>query len=252
MDTIKKTHRDYQAIIGGTAASSRNYLEKRWNQYYFKTYKHVVSRMIGGLESCAGKTVLDVGTSHGNWYSFLKGQGFANLLGVELDPGRAELAKKSGYTEVYNCDAANIPLPDKSVDLAVSNDVFVHILQLEDKAAVLKEIQRVLKPGGVFIFNQTMSPAHGVRNFTIDKHCSYLNLDELIRLVTENTGFSIEDIKPTYFSFGNKHFSLIANILRHSFILIPGGVSLRFRRDLLLSGILSLEQSDSVYLKLRK
>ena len=89
MDLNKKTHRDYQAIIGGTAASSRNYLEKRWNQYYFKTYRHVVSRMIGGPENCVGKTVLDVGTSHGNWYSFLKGQGFAELLGVELDPERA-------------------------------------------------------------------------------------------------------------------------------------------------------------------
>ena len=251
MESAKKTHRDYQDIIGETAATSKNYLEKRWNQYYFKTLTHTVGRMIDDRQ-CKGGTVLDLGTSHGNWFVFLKKRGFDKILGVELDAHRAELARSCGYNEVYNCDASKIPHPDSSIDVAISNDVFVHILQLGDKIAVLKEVQRLLKPGGVFIFNHTIARAFNYQNYHVDQHCSFLSLDELIRLITDNTAFKITSIKPTYYTFRNQKITGIRKIVRHLMILLPLGVSLRYYRDYFNTRNLPLEQSDNIYLELRK
>ena len=88
--SAKKTHADYVDEIGGTAATATGYLQRRWNRYYFRSCRAVVAAMLQG-EIGTESTVLDVGTSHGNWHGFLRRQGFSSVLGVELDPGRADL-----------------------------------------------------------------------------------------------------------------------------------------------------------------
>ncbi len=246
-----KTHRDYQQLIGGTAATASGLFERRWNRYYHRAYTATVAAMLRG-EPTAGAAVLDVGTSHGNWFGFLAARGFGRILGVELDPGRAELALRRGYHEVFNCDAADLPLPDRSLDFAVSNDVFVHILRLEDKAAVLREVERVLRPGGVFILNHALSGAFGHRGYTVERHCSYLEPDDCLRLVLEHTGFVVEDLKPTHYTFAGRRPSLAAKLARLALLMLPGGIALRRLRDCLLTRRLPLGQADTLYLKLRK
>ncbi len=245
----EKTHYDYIDVIGETHATTKNYLEKRWNQYYFKSYRYVVNKMLGKVQ---GQSILDVGTSHGAWLDFLKSKNFMEIYGVEIDSRRAELAKKSGYTEVYNCDAADVPLVNNSIDYAVSNDVFVHILRLDDKIAVLKKVESILKPGGSFILNHAMSRALNYDGYTVEKHCSYLSLHEFIFLIINNTKFEIADIKPTYFSFSNKKRGCLAKALRHIIVMLPLGVSFLFLMDYFHTRSISIQESDTVYLKLRK
>jgi ubiquinone/menaquinone biosynthesis C-methylase UbiE len=107
---------------------------------------------------------------------------FHPILGVELDPQRAQQAKESGYDQVYNCDAVKIPLPDNSMDLSVSNDMFVHILELEHKIAVLKEMERVLKPGGIFILNHPMSRAFGFKDYHVQEYFSFPEIISYMKL----------------------------------------------------------------------
>lgn len=248
MNEEKKTHADFVNIIGGTAATYRNYSEKRWNQYYFKSFQKAVKQM---LKFADRNSILDVGTSHGNWYNFLKKEKFNNIYGVELDKNRAELARQCGYTEVFNCDARNIPLPDESISAAVSNDVFVHILQIEDKAAVIKEIERLLKPGGVFILNHTVSNAFNFPDYHIENHCSFLSLDKFVKMIIENTNFKIVDIKPTYYISRNKYSGLVERMMEF-LIYLPGGVIFKYFTDTLNIRKRSIEDSDTIYLKLRK
>jgi SAM-dependent methyltransferase len=242
------THRDYVAIIGGTAATAKGRYEKRMNAYYFRSSQQTVRLL---LDPAQGGSILDVGTSHGNWLGFLRGLGFGRVLGVEIDRERAELARRTGYDEVFNTDAAELPCPPNSIDQAVSNDVFVHILQLEDKAAVLKEIERVLRPGGVFVFNQPMSRAFGHSAYTVERHCSYMTLDETLRLIAGNTRFVVEDLKPGYFANGSFAPSRGERVLR-SRMWLPGSVSMLLLFDRLRARSRELEQSDFVYFKLRK
>ncbi len=67
------------------------------------------------------------------------------------------------------CDSAELlPLEDNSIDLVISNCVFMHIPDAQIRN-LLVEIARVLKPGGVFIFNHSFHnkscPSHQIHNF---------------------------------------------------------------------------------------
>ncbi|MCX6135468.1 MAG: class I SAM-dependent methyltransferase [Ignavibacteriales bacterium] len=244
-----KTHLDYLSIIGGTAATYRNYGEKRWNQYYFNTYKMIVRCM---LKNVPRDEVLDVGTSHGNWHRFLRTAGFKEVIGVELDEKRAEEARQTGYDIVYNCDAANVPRESSSFSAAVSNDVFVHILQLSDKIAVLKEVERLLRPGGVFILNHSMSTSIMKEDYQVVNHCSFLSLNDLIRMISENTSFKFIDIKPSYYHFRKMSENFFVKYLRSALIYVPFSVSIFIWLDSIISRSHAIGESDYVYVKLQK
>jgi SAM-dependent methyltransferase len=51
--------------------------------------------------------------------------------------------------ELMNADLAQLPIPDGSVDVVMSRSVMEHVV---DPAAVYRDIARVLKPGGRFVF----------------------------------------------------------------------------------------------------
>lgn len=56
-------------------------------------------------------------------------------------------------------EAENLPFKSNSFDLVVSSAVFEH---LTDPLAAIKEIKRILKPGGIFIIdNSYLQPYHG-------------------------------------------------------------------------------------------
>lgn len=66
------------------------------------------------------------------------------------------------------CASAELlPLEDNSVDLIISNCVFMHIPEAQIRK-LLVEISRVLKPGGTFVFNHSFHnkscPSHIIHN----------------------------------------------------------------------------------------
>ena len=100
-----------------------------------------------------GEVVVDLG-SGGGLDVFLAAkmvgpQGRA--IGIDMTPAMIERARANanagGYTNVefHQSTIDNIPLPDASVDCVISNCV---LNLAPDKAAVFREIARILKPGG--------------------------------------------------------------------------------------------------------
>jgi arsenite methyltransferase len=93
----------------------------------------------------------------------------------------------------------NIPLPDNSVDVIISNCV---INLAADKAPVLKEAFRVLKPGGRFAVSdvvvQGKAPQWVLRSIEAWAGCiaGALHVDEYKRLLSE-AGFSEPEIEVT-------------------------------------------------------
>jgi sarcosine/dimethylglycine N-methyltransferase len=78
----------------------------------------------------------------------------ASVIGLDYNwsrcAGAAKLNRLVGMDSVVTmvrCDAQALPLTEKSLDAAISQEAMLHI---PDKTAVLKDVFRALKPGGRF------------------------------------------------------------------------------------------------------
>ena len=93
-----------------------------------------------------GAKVLELGCGAG-MLANLKRKGI-ELTGVDLSNECAVAARRNGYDATYRAELASLPFPDDSFDYVVSLDVMGHI-GMDEKDAVLAELKRVLRPGGV-------------------------------------------------------------------------------------------------------
>lgn len=103
----------------------------------------------------AGSIVLEIGCANGSRY-------FAQRYRtIGLDLSASALARvKDLYAACLQVDLTRgIPLPDASIDAAISSFVWEHILPA-DKPAVLAELRRVLRPGGKLVFLYDVDGRH--------------------------------------------------------------------------------------------
>ena len=114
-----------------------------------------------------GSSVLDLGCGEG-LLALLKRKD-VYLTGVDLSPELVEMARRNGYDSACVGQLTDLPFPSASFDYVVSLDVFGHI-GFDEKDAVLKEIKRVLRPGGV-----TM---HGIESLDPKLHPDYHSMSE--------------------------------------------------------------------------
>lgn len=102
-----------------------------------------------GRSGVRGLDVLDVGCGSGIDLAGYASAG-ANVTGVDLTPRHVELARRHLAAmglegTVTEGDAEHLPFPDESFDRVSSNGVLHHT---PDMPAALREIRRVLRPGG--------------------------------------------------------------------------------------------------------
>ncbi len=95
-------------------------------------------------------TVVDLGCGTGFFTNILASK-YKHVLGVDLSKKMLEFAEsKASYPiEWIEADAYHLPFEDGSIDLVYSN---LMIQWCNPLSELLKEITRVLKPGGLFIF----------------------------------------------------------------------------------------------------
>jgi SAM-dependent methyltransferase len=106
------------------------------------------------LGNVRGKTVLDLGCGSGENLVPLAKRG-ACVIGIDISPDLVELARQRliGYglaATVRTGSAYATELPDESVDVVFSMALLHHL----DLPAVRTEIQRILRPGGLFILRE--------------------------------------------------------------------------------------------------
>lgn len=88
--------------------------------------------------------------------------------------------------------------------------------------------------------------------YVVDRHCSFISLDEFIRLMHEHTAFAVEDVQPTY-----RHWRLTSAprlaAARSLLMTTPVGPSFaRYMDQWQGADRGGIESSDAFYLKLRK
>jgi ubiquinone/menaquinone biosynthesis C-methylase UbiE len=107
-------------------------------------------------------TLLDLGCGAG-MLALLKRKGVM-LTGVDLSDECVTAALRNGYHEGVRAELHALPFAAASFDYVASLDVIGHI-PLEQKDAVLAEIKRVLRPGGVTLHGIECTDRAGRRSY---------------------------------------------------------------------------------------
>ena len=153
--------------------------------------------------------ILDIGTRFGSFLNRLFTLGYRDMYGIDVDSS-AILQGKEYYPELAQnlsvYDGTIIPFNDCAFDVICMFDVIEHIPGVQ---SYLKEVYRIIRPGGVLVF-QTPNKLINVpwevihqRSLTHWRiyHCSLQTLGSLKRILT-SVGF--DDIKVEKFGFATE------------------------------------------------
>jgi len=179
------------------------------------------------LEARAGRSpsrILDLGCGDGVTEVYLA-EAFpqATFSGIDVSDESIKVAAERGLQRCDYCsfDGRSVPFADQSFDAVFIAGVLHHITDDENRAQVLGEVNRVLRPGApVYIFEQ--NPSNPVTRRIVDrcpfdKHARLLSSSELRSLMT-NAGLS--DLGTYFILFSPRHkifapIHAIEPLLRH-------------------------------------
>lgn len=143
-----------------------------------------VHRYLFACGLCAGKDVLDIACGEG-YGSAMLARVSQSVVGVDIDGPTIEHARRAyadSGVEFEPGDCTEIPYKANSFDVVVSFETIEHI---EQHAAFLREMRRVLRPGGLLICS---TPDAGVYRHPDGQnpfHAKELTRDEYDRLLTK-------------------------------------------------------------------
>ena len=122
---------------------------------------HVPDRDLGALPAVEGKDVIELGCGTGYFGAWLRRAGAGRVVGVDVTPAQLETARRCEAEfrlgmEFVEANAEDVPLPDASFDLAISE--YGASIWCEP-GAWIGEAARLLRPGGelVFLRNSTVA-----------------------------------------------------------------------------------------------
>lgn len=168
---------------------------------------------------------LDVGCSTGLWLSIAKAKGH-EVVGMELNKKAGEIAHERFGIEVVPKLLDEVDWPDQSFDVISMFGVIEHLVH---PVADMKIVNRLLKPGGIFlgicpnVQSLVVMVLHEQsRTFTGRLHLSYFS-DKTLRYLFNKTGFKQVDISTHFHGRESllNYFQLVDPFGEDTFAYLP-------------------------------
>lgn len=160
--------------------------------WWYRGRRKVLDGVIEDLRLPARAEILDAGCGSGRNMIDLARHG--TVTGVELSRTSVELARERASGEVIEGSVLEMPFTVGRFDLAASLDVIEH---LEDDLAALRELRRVVKPGGTLLVTvpayQWLWSGHDVVNHHYRRYTR-----RSLQRVGEQAGW--QQVRTTYFN----------------------------------------------------
>jgi ubiquinone/menaquinone biosynthesis C-methylase UbiE len=164
---------------------------EKWFMNRPKHAKHVIARaekLFGFVELKETRNFLEVGCGNGAVSKHFAKEYPLTVTGTDVDLEQIHLAKESiddiPNVRFLKADATNLPFEDGGFDIVLSFQVMHHISNWLD---ALKEIRRVLRPKGYFIYADLLYPKLTAKMGKMFKHnYGITTLHDLTSFVQEN------------------------------------------------------------------
>jgi 2-polyprenyl-3-methyl-5-hydroxy-6-metoxy-1,4-benzoquinol methylase len=116
--------------------------------------RKIVAVLKDYLGDTGSLTLLDISCSTGIISGYFAGR-FGRVTGIDIDEAavaHAQASRDAGNLEFHVMDALNTDFADNSFDVVVCNQMYEHV---PDAGRLMREIARILVPGGVCYFGAT-------------------------------------------------------------------------------------------------
>lgn len=176
-------------------AEYKNMFDNEETHFFYvanhKIFLHLLSKRIPRDKNLK---ILDAGCGTGLFAHYL--QEFGNVKGVDYHEDAVRLSKKRGVSAVRS-DIRHIPFKDNTFDVVTCIDVIVH-QKIKSDVAIVRELRRVLKPGGILLLRVAAVP------WLMSQHDRYVMTRERysknhLKNTIEKAGLTIE--KLSYMNF---------------------------------------------------
>lgn len=121
--------------------------------------------------------VLDLGCGIGDMLNYR-----ANTVGLDINPLNVEFCKKRKLN-AYIMEPDLIPFNDETFDSVLLDNVLEHI---KSPVSLLKEIKRVLKPGGLLVIG-----VPGIKGFKSDEDHKVFYDEKMLHLLCKQNNFEL-------------------------------------------------------------
>ena len=166
----------------------KNYFEVEKDHWLMKVRRKIVFDALKKYGRNHKETrVLDFGCGSGYLMTRLAERGYQSF-GLDISDEAVRFGRQQGVKNIEVIDAHKISFPDSYFNVVLLLDVIEH---LEDESWALKEVERILAPGGSVII---MVPAFqflwGVQD-EVAHHYRRYTLPKLVKVVKETSGLTV-------------------------------------------------------------
>lgn len=152
--------------------------------WWYLIRKKILKKWLLGVP--AGSRILDLGSATGGNSKMMKDLGY-EVTSLEFSQVGVDIQLKKGIN-VIQADARKTGLPSNSFDACICLDVLEHIVE---DTLVLAEINRILKPDGLFLFSVPEDMSLWSDHDEAVSHVRRYDKENFVRQV-ESTGLTVD------------------------------------------------------------